>query len=188
MRRLLLPALMISLMLSGCGGTNAAMRRVEEQRELFAGAEEMTFTADITADAGDELFSCTLHCTAEPDLTHVELLAPESLIGVRAEIKDGEATLEYGEISLGIGPAGLDSVTPVSAVPLMVSALRDGFLQRCWTEQDGGRKLIAAEEYAEEKTALTIWYDSETMQTVHCEFSQDGKTVLRCEVRDFTMR
>lgn len=188
MRRFLLPALMISLLLSGCGGNNAALRKVEEQRAKLAAAEEMHFTAEITANEGDTLFTCTLLCSATADTVQMEVLSPESIAGVRTEVKDGETALEYGDVFLGVGAAGLNGVTPVSAVPLLVSALRTGFLQRCWTERDGERELIAAEEYAADETALTIWYEREEMLPVHCDFSQEGQTVLRCEIRDFTMR
>ena len=61
MRRMFLPALMITLLLTGCGGA-APERKIEELRETLTAAEEITVTADVTADLESEVFQCTLRC------------------------------------------------------------------------------------------------------------------------------
>ena len=185
MRRYLLPALMISLLLSGCGGADA-QRKIAEQHQRFADAQALSFVADVTADLGSEVFDCSLACAFEQETVTVEVLAPESVAGVRARVADGSLALEYEGLSLGVGTAGLDDITPVGAGPLLVQALRSGFLQRCWTERDGDRDLLVAQVYVSDLAALTVWYDGETLAPVHGEFSQDGAVVLRCEIRDFT--
>ena len=185
MRRYLLPALMISLLLSGCGGAGAE-RKIAEQNQRFAEAEALSFVADVTANVGEEVFDCTLACAFAGEAVTVEVLAPESVAGVRARVADGSLSLEYEGLSLGVGTAGLDSITPVGAGPLLVQALRSGFLQRCWTERDGERELLAAQLFVSDLAALTLWYDGETLTPVHGEFSRDGAVVLRCEIRDFT--
>ena len=185
MRRYLLPALMISLLLSGCGSAGV-QQKIAEQNEKLAAAEELSFTADITANIGDEVFECSLACAFDKETVTAEVLAPESVAGVRARVADGSVALEYEGLSLGVGTAGLDSITPIGAVPLLVQALRSGFLQRCWTERDGDRTLLVAQIYVSDLAALTLWYDGETLTPIHGEFSRDGAVVLRCEIKDFT--
>ena len=114
--------------------------------------------------------------------------APESLAGVRTRIADGETVLEYGELSLGIGAAQTDALSPVSGVQLLTEALRGGFVERCRTERDGETELIAAELYAADDTALTVWYDAETLCPQYCEFFRDGAMLLRCRLREFTFK
>lgn len=188
MRRFLLPALMISLLLTGCGGAAGAQRKIAEQNQKLAAAEELSFTVDVTANLGGEVFDCTLACLAGAEETTVELLAPESVAGIRARVGADGVALEYEDLSLGVGTAGLDTVTPISAAPLLVLALRSGFLQRCWTERDGERELLVAQVYVNDDAALTLWYDGETLAPLHGEFSRDGTVLLRCEIRDFTYR
>ena len=185
MRRFLLPALMISLLLCGCA--NGAEGRLKAQRTVFAAAEELSFTTDMTLLTDSEVFECTLSCISRGGTLRIEVTAPENLVGIRVRIEDGEAALEYGEISLGVGSAGQSGITPVSAVPLLTEALRGGFLRRCWTERDGARELLAAELYVTDDAVLTVWFDAETVSPIHAEFARDGRTVLRCEIRDFTM-
>ena len=185
MRRYLLPALMISLLLSGCGSAGV-QRKIAEQNQRFAAAEALSFTADVTANLGAEVFDCTLACAFAGEAVTVEVLAPESVAGIRARVEDGSVALEYEGLSLGVGTAGLDDITPVGAGPLLIQALRSGFLQRCWTERDGDRALLVAQVYDSDLAALTLRYDGETLTPLHWEVSQDGAVVLRCEIRDFT--
>ena len=187
MRRFLLPALMISLLLSGCG-CSGAEEKLRAQRDRFAAAEELTFTAEATANLGQEAFSCTMECRCTPEELTMVLTAPESLAGVRTRIADGETVLEYGELSLGIGAAQTDALSPVSGVQLLTEALRGGFVERCRTERDGETELIAAELYAADDTALTVWYDAETLCPQYCEFFRDGAMLLRCRLREFTFK
>ena len=186
MRRFLLPALMISLLLCGCGG--GAEGRLREQRARFSAAEELSFTLDATLLTDSEVFDCTLSCVDRGGDVSAEVTAPETVAGIRVRIGDGGGVLEYGDVSLGVGAAARSGISPVSAVPLLTEALRGGFLRRCWTERDGAQGLLAAEIYVTDEAVLTVWFDAETLFPVHAEFAQDGRTVLRCEIRDFAMQ
>ena len=160
---------------------------LKEQRERFAAAEELSFTLDATLLTESEVFDCTLVCSDRAGAVSIEVTAPENVAGVRVRIENGESVLEYGEITLGIGAAGRYGISPVSAVSLLSDALRGGFLRRCWSERDGARELLAAEIYVTDEAALTVWFDAETLDPIHAEFAQDGRTVLRCEIRAFAM-
>ena len=116
------------------------------------------------------------------------LTAPESLAGVKTQIADGETVLEYGDVSLGIGAARPDELSPISGVQLLTEALRGGFVERCRTERDGETELLAAELYVSEDTALTVWYDAQTLCPQYAEFFRDGELCLRCRLREFTFR
>ena len=189
MRRFLIPALMISLLLTGCGASGAAVqRKVEEQRDRTAKAAEITFSADVTENLGNEAFNCTLNCAAGPETVTAEVVSPASVAGIRAKTENGGTMLEYESISLAVGTAGTEGLSPFSAVPLLVNALRAGFIQRCWTERTDAGELIAAEIYATDAAALTVWFNAADMTPVHCDFLRDGSVALRCEIRDYSMR
>ena len=185
MRRFIVPVLMISLLLTGCGNVGV-QQRLKEQREKIAATEQISFVADVTANPGREVFQCTLACTANREEVTVEILAPESVAGIRAKIANGQTTLEYENISLGVGMAGLEGITPVSAVPLLISALRSGFLQRCWTEQTEDGELVAEEIYITDEAELTVWYRGGELTPVRCEFLQQDKVILHCDIREFS--
>ena len=184
MRRWLLPALMITLLLSGCRG-GAPERKLDEMRRALAAAEEAAVTADVNAFLGDERFSCTLMCRADAERVTVEVTAPETIAGIRAVIGADGTAIEYEDISLGIGGAGTDAA-PVTALPLLIDALRHGSVMRTWSEREDGRETIVREYYLTDEASLAIWLDAETLWPLHAEFRQGGEVAIRCEITQFT--
>ena len=187
MRRFLIPALMISLLLSGCG-ENAAERKIEQQRDSYAAAEQLTFRAEITAKWSDEVFSCTLDCTSTAEEITVEVIAPESISGVTAHVRNGETEVEYENIRLSVGTAGMQGLHPMSAVPLLCRALKTGHVIRSWTEKAEDSSLIAAEIFADENYGLTLWFDSADLTPRHAELCADGEVMISCDFTDFQVR
>ncbi|MCD8001382.1 MAG: hypothetical protein LUE95_02135 [Oscillospiraceae bacterium] len=186
MKRAALSALMITaLLLTGCGGAETEERLERRQAELAA-AEEISFTAHITANLGDEAFLCTLACCATQETVMAEVTEPEILAGIRAVLQDGDALLQYDGVELAIG-AGLaqSAVNPMTAVPLFFDALRTGYVQRTWSEQGEQGALTAAEIYVSDDYALTMYFEAETLIPVYAVLAADGETLISCEIQSF---
>ena len=184
MRRFLLPALMMTLLLTGCGGA-APERRMEELKQNLSDARRITLTAEVTATLENEVFACTLDCAAQPDAVTVEVRAPESIAGIRAVVDDSGSRIEYGDISLGVGGQA-DIPAPVTALPLLIDALRHGSVMRTWSEREDGRETIVREYYLTDEASLAVWLDAETLRLLHAEFRRGGAVAIRCEITDFT--
>ena len=184
MRRTFLPALMITLLLTGCGGA-VPERRLEDFRETLKAAREIDLTADVTAELENEAFLCTLRCTATPEQTSVEVTAPETIAGVRALVDPDNLRIEYADVSLGVGGAAVVP-SPVTALPALVQALKEGSCLRSWTEREDDRTLCVREYYVTDDCTLTLWQDSETLLPLYAEFRQGERTAVRCEIREFT--
>ena len=112
MRAILLPALMMTLLLSGCRGA-APERRMEELKETLNAAQSVTLTADVTANLENEVFSCTLRCTAQPDAVaqrqHLGEEEAVEVVGIHAGEGDGRdvgGRLDLGDTVVVTGPVG----------------------------------------------------------------------------------
>lgn len=184
MRRFLTAALMISLLLTGCG-ENAAERKIEQQRDALAAGSQLSFRADLTAAVGDDVFCCTLDCAATADEVKIEVVSPELIAGITARLREGEAELEYDGVRLSFGTSALEGLKPVSAIPLLCKALKAGHVIRAWTEKTEDGALVAAEIYADENYGLTVWFDSGTLTPLHAELSRDGAVVVSCDFSNF---
>ena len=188
MRRFLIPALMISLLLTGCGGSAAgAEQKIEKQRDTLASSELMSFTADVTASLGEEAFQCTLACAATAEEITVEVVKPELIAGVRAHLRDGEAEVEYENVRLSLGGVATEGLHPISAMPILCKALKTGHIVRAWLEKESSGELVAAEIFSDENYGLTLWFDKSTLTPVHAELSEteSGAVVITCDIRDF---
>ena len=140
--------------------------------------------ADVTADLETEVFQCTLRCTATPERTTVEVLAPETIAGIRAVVDPENLRIEYDDVSLGVGGAAVVP-SPVTALPALLQALKEGSCLRSWTEREGDRTLCVREYYVTDDCTLTLWLDSETLLPLCAEFRQGERTAVRCEIQEF---
>ena len=186
MRRVIVPVLMISLLLGGCGDEAKHEEKIGELRTELAQAAEISFTADITADLGGSDFACRLQCTATGDETEIEVVEPENIAGITARLKAGEASLSYEGVELYIG-ALKGNLSPVSAVPVLLDALKNGYLTQCWREGGEEQTLLAAQVYVDENTSALLYFDEENMQLLHGELVIDGKTVVQCGISGLTI-
>ena len=185
MRRFLLPALMMTLLLSACRGA-VPERRIEELKQSLTAAQSVTLTADVSANLENEVFSCTLACTARPDAVTVEVRAPESIAGIRA-VTDAEGSrIEYGDLSLGVGGEAGGSA-PVTALPLLLNALKQGSALRSWYEREGEEERIVREYYLTDGASLAVWLDGESLRPLNAEFREGGAVTIRCEITQFTI-
>ena len=97
MKRTILFALMIPLLLTGCGA-----RRDAENWKAFAEtvetAERISFHAEITAHWEDSSASFGADVARAGGETHITLTAPETVSGITVRAKDGEYT-DWGGVT-----------------------------------------------------------------------------------------
>lgn len=178
--------MIISLLLTGCGEAARLEKDFENARESWREAEKISFKAEISAELYDSLFTCTLFCSHEDGETLVEILAPENISGIRARLREGEASLEYDGLILAIGDPMNGEVSPLAAMPLIVSALLDGHVTLLWNETEEGENLTAVEVYVDENSSLRLWFARENFLLSHAELVSGGKAVVKCRITEFT--
>ncbi len=187
MRRVIVPALMImALLLCGCGESDRLEKGFDEAREKWRAAEELSFTADVTAELYESSFECSLLCTRSGDETLVEVLAPENISGIKARLKKGEAQIEFDNIILAIGDPMKGEVSPLGAVALIMSALLESPASQFWKEKQQERDLAVTELYISENQYARLWFLKENYSLVHAELVSDGRAVVKCKIVDFT--
>lgn len=101
MKRTILFALMIPLLLTGCGA-----RRDAENWKAFAEtvetAERISFHAEITAHWEDSSASFGADVARVGGETHITLTAPETVSGITVRAKDGETAVEFDGVILSL--------------------------------------------------------------------------------------
>ena len=167
---------MTLLLCVGCGARRSLEERINEKREALQ--DGFSFTADITTELSDSVFTCTLDCSFENGETEMTVTAPELLAGISARASDGELSLSYGSLSLSMGAEGL---SPMSAVPLITRALTRAHLTDVYAE--GGDVVLRA--YISEDTSVLLRLNAETLDPVYGEIVCGGRAVIKCTFSNF---
>lgn len=193
-RWMCLPMIALALLLGGCGPVEGS---AEEQLALEIRGEYLElagFSAslELTADYGQRVYQYAMDVSWEREgETVLTLTAPETVAGVTARLRDGETALEYDGMRVETGPLDQSGLSPVDAVPALLGYIREGYIAACGMEELDGKKVLRLICRDPEKTAgegleCSLWFDPGTHALLRGELSQDGFTVIRCGVVDFS--
>lgn len=195
MRRQLLCVPMMTLaLLTACGGTAAGDPAEElalEIRGEYLAMERCAAEMEITADYGQRVYEFLLSAAVEGEETVLTLREPELAAGITARISEEGGVMEYDGLALETGPLDGEGLSPVSALPALLSAARSEYMAECTLEQTGDSELLRVRCADPEATPgagreTTLWFEPETHALARGEISVDGYRVIQCELTSFT--
>lgn len=178
MRKAALFALMLTLLLTACGGgqekDTAAL--LQEQYSLVGAA---TLEAEVTCHYDDEVRQYTLLCAYTPGRSTITVLSPANLSGISATVEEGTLTLSYEDISLDAGTYSAAAISPVAALPKLMEAAAGGYVTERSEEAVGERQClrISCDLSDDPGTLYTTWFDQETLLPLRSEISAEGTVV-----------
>ena len=193
-RRLLCVPMMTLVLLTACGGT-AAGDPAEELalavRGEYLAMERCAAELEIPADSGQRVYEFLLSAAVDGEETVLTLREPELAAGITARISEEGGVLEYDGLALETGPLDGDGLSPVSALPALLSAARSEYMAECTLERTGDSELLRVlcadpEDPPGTGRETALWFDPETYALVRGEISVDGYRVIQCELTGFT--
>ncbi|MBR2667374.1 MAG: hypothetical protein IKD96_04355 [Oscillospiraceae bacterium] len=188
MRRVLLCVLTMTLLLlpAGCAGQDRAEARAMELLELYDDLEACSLTAELLADYGERTYTFTVDVVYDRDGTsRLTILEPDLLAGLTVRWQEETATLEYDGTTVETGYLTEDGLSPMTALPALLEAVRSGGLTACSTETwKDGRELLRL-SFSDGTVSDTVWFDPDTGAPVRGEIAAEGYTVITCTVTDF---
>ena len=129
MRQSCFAALMIlPLLLTACGGSGD-----EANVTAFCAAlqnQTVACEAEIVSRLDGERETFTVACAESEQETEIEIRAPEVLSGVKAHV-GADASLTFDGLVI---PVPAEGPSPLTAVPVLLDALRCGHLDLVWRE------------------------------------------------------
>lgn len=178
MRKALLFAPMLMLLLTACGGEEKdPAAELQAQYANLAGA---VMEAEVSCHYADEDRAYTLLCDYAPDRSTVTVLSPANLAGISATVENGTLTLSYEDISLDAGGYSAAAISPVAALPKLMQAAASGYVTEKSEETVGERPCLrlACDLPDDEGTVYTTWFDQETLLPLRSEISAEGTVVF----------
>ena len=179
MRKALLFVPMLMLLLTACGGgeENDVVTQLQQQ---YAAVESATMEAEIICHYDDEVRTYTLLCAYSPEKSTVTVLSPKNLAGITAQVENGTLTLSYDDMSLDAGTYSAAAVSPVVALPKLMTAAGWGYPVEQSEETIDERLCVrlGCDLSNEPGTVYTTWFDQETLLPLRSEIVVDGTLVF----------
>lgn len=183
MRRVL-AAVLVVLVLTGCGAEDANMRRAIDLREKLLKSKGCAFEAVITADYGDQLYTFTVNCSTDTDGSLSFTVAqPRSIAGITGKLDGSGGKLTFDDKALAFDTLADGMITPVSAPWVFIHTLRSGYLSACGADGEN-LKIIFDDSYKNEALQLDIWLNSLDLP-IRTEILWNGRRVLSMDVNNF---
>lgn len=175
---------LLCLMLSGCGKQDPAQEALEFRTALM----EMggcSFSAQVRAEDGEQVYEFTLRCVWENGTAQLEVLEPESIAGIRATVAAGSTSLEFDGAVLDFGNLAGGQLSPVAAPWLLVCCWQNEYI--AWSGADGQqRRVTYLRGYEDEELTVDTWFSEQI--PVYAELSWNGRRCLSVTICDFQMR
>ncbi len=182
----LLPMLVLVFLLQGCGnGTKPMDKAMDFRRQLLAGSG-CSFTAIVTADYEDALYTFTMDCAGDKEGSLTFTVAePETISGITGKLSHSGGSLTFDDQALAFPMMAEGQLTPVSAPYIFLKTLRGGYLKACGNDEDHLR-LSIDDSYEENALHLDIWLDQQCLP-VRGEIYWQGRRILSLEIKNFTI-
>ena len=184
-------ALMILLLpLSGCFGG-------EEQRALdaaltirgeYLALSGVSTQVRLQADYGQRVYDFALDVSIAADEIILTVTEPELVAGVTARTDGQRHFLEYEDLCIETGPLDADGLTPLSAVPSMLRAVREEYITECRFDGEGLLCIRCAGVDAPPGTGTeyVLWLHPDTHDLTRGEIFVDGILRVTCTFSPFT--
>lgn len=163
--------------LPACGNGGASL---DALRERIDASQSLTMTAQVASTTDGRYESYTLECVSGPEGCTVSVLEPAELAGVTASFDAGTGLLSYDSLVLSFETP--EDVTPITALPVLVSALRDAYETISWSEGDDTYVSLEATD----ELSITLRLDADG-NPVWAEFLLGGEAVSQCEITQFSI-
>lgn len=188
MRKAAVCVLTMLLLLTGCkagsGGDKAQELALAIRGEYLA-LENWTANCTITADYGQRIYEYGVTAAQVGENLTLTITRPETAAGISARIAGEQGQLEYEGTILETGPLDGDGLTPVSALPALLKAAREGYMDSCTLDETLMVLCRDPERRPGEGTETSLWFDPDTHALLRGEIALDGFTVIQCEIEDF---
>lgn len=183
--------MMTLLPLSGCFGAGEGQKALDAAltiRGEYLALTDFSTQAELRADYGLRVYDYTLDVISDAEETTLTVAAPELIAGVTARLKAEKSFLEFDGLSVETGPLNEQGLTPLSAIPALLEAVRGAYITACCFEDSGLLRVDCGSSDIPPGTGTeyVLWFQPDTHDLTRGEISVDGRRCIECTFSPFT--
>lgn len=183
LKRILILLLSFTL-LTGCSSKKTINEAISLRQKLLE-SNGCSFTTDITADYGDEIYTFCMQCVSDNSGNIVfTVTKPASISGISGQISEDGGRLTFDEHVLGFPLLVDEQFSPVSAPWLFVKTLQSGYIHSACPTKDGTYVCID-DSFADDALQVNIWLDDMNRPTT-AEFFWRNRRILSMQINGFS--
>lgn len=171
----------VLLFFSGCRSSDTAIDPAIKLRNQLLEGSGCSFTAEISADYGDEIYEFTLDCVFDQQGNmNFTVVKPENIESITGKIESSGGSLTFDGSMLAFPVLADDLITPVSSPWFIVNTLRSGYLVACGKAQ-GGYQIKLDDSFTDHMIRVDVWTDSQ-LNPLSGEIQWDGRRILTIKI------
>lgn len=190
MKKIKILSLFISfiLSLSACSVPVSPEQNMQKIRKFLYSYKSINLTADITADYGDKIFTYSVKYSGSDEDGVIEITAPDSIAGLHINVSSEDGIkLEYDGAVLDTGKLYEDGLSPVDAIPVLLSQWEQGYISECSSERHDGINCTAATIIVSDSVFIRTWFDCDSYLPLYAEISNNGFVIIKCNFKNISM-
>ncbi len=191
MKRVIILALTIALCLtlSSCKSDKSQPNdTVQEFKNGFLSAQEITMNISLTADYGERVYDYGLKYTGNLTNGKIEVTSPEEIAGIIISLAPDGKTLIYDGAELNTGPITPDGLSPTDAIPLLLTTWSEGYVSESFREKIFETETVSSLSDISENVSVKTWFNTASSLPIFAEISYDGYTVISCKFDDIVIK
>ena len=183
MRLKLVVCLVFALLFTGCKNTSAPLEQAVSLRNKLLESNGCTFSATVTADYGDAVYSFSMDCMADKGgNVRFSVTQPETIAGITGEISENGGSLTFDDKVLAFPMLADGEISPVTCPWLFLKTLRGGYMRSC-TDSGSSYQIEIDDSYEED--ALRLLISVEDNLPVSGEVFWNGRRAMTIVVENF---
>ncbi len=188
-------AIVIGITLAGCSGEGAPNgdQVAIEVRSAYLSMTACEATLNLTADYGERIYEYKLSMDyVRNGETRLTILEPENVAGISARVTTEGTTLEYDGMTLETGPMDAEGLSPISAIPVLLDTIIQGYIAETSLEPWGDAELLRVvcrdpDVPVGTGREIILWFNPQGATLLQGEILSDGHRVILCSVESFSM-
>ena len=165
--------MLVPALLSGCASGDRDKADFEHWREDFLSAENHEIIAVVSSDGKQAVSEYNLCYRKTAEGEFVEVLDDDLIAGVSAHIKNGETVLLFDGVVLETGSALDGSLSPLSALPILMDAIAEGYVKTTGMQKKDDEQLFVTELELADASRITLWQTKNNMEPVFATIRSD---------------